>query len=86
MNKPIEEYDDGTQVYLDSYSGGASKDGGWAHLTLLFASPRTAGLRREYHADDVVRRWLRNEALLHDVIGVVLGVVASVAVWLVLKR
>lgn len=46
----IEEYDDGSSVHLDGYSGGADVTGVWGRLWLRFFAADGSETRREYRA------------------------------------
>ena len=52
MNNPIVIYDDGREIFLDSFSGGASKEGHFGTLTLRFTKPNGEELVRKYVALD----------------------------------
>lgn len=50
---PIVGFDDGTKVYLDSFSDPANPDGVFSHLTLHFVGPNGDSFIRGYTADDL---------------------------------
>lgn len=44
----IVDYDDGSFVTLESYSGGAASEGAWGKLSLRFYSPDGSSVVRNY--------------------------------------
>lgn len=63
--KPIVEYDDGSAVYLDSYSGGAHAAGAWSEVTLRMVDAAGVETRKYYRGvtehEENVRRIVREE-------------------------
>lgn len=49
-SEKLAQYDDGSYVTLDSYSGGASMHGAWGEVTLRFHSPTGSSSVRVYRA------------------------------------
>ncbi len=53
----VERYDDGSQVELGSYSGGAAKEGAWGAMSLIFRAPDGSSQVRRYVATGPQQDW-----------------------------
>lgn len=51
VGRHIVMYDDGSTIDLDSYAGGAARNGAWSDLSLLFTDKDGVITRRYYKED-----------------------------------